>query len=157
SLLFGCGKATMTSEDLIEKTSVIVMVDHETILADETLWRITDKTKIRTQTGKRLTNEDLKAGDLISYVNDGHIGESYPSQGTLKKVTLFKDENSIKLSSAILSFLENQPLGDLVKFEMLSIDGNELTARIKIWDLEVDDQLLVQLNLETNKFTIVQE
>ena len=158
-LLFGCGKtsATMTAEKIIQEATVILMVDNQSILADETMWRLTDKTKIQTHTGTKTTIDDLKVGDLIGYENDGPIAESYPQQGTLKEITLFNDEYSLRVSSAITSFLENQPKGDLVEFEILSIDGNELTARMKVWDFEVDGRYLAQIDLETHEFTITEE
>jgi len=153
-LLFGCGKTAMTPETLIQDASVVVMADNQSILVDEVMWRVTDKTKIRTQTGEKITIDDLKAGDVISYENDGPVAESYPGQGTLKKLTLLNDEYSLAVSSAITSFLDNQPHGDLVKFEMLMIEDDELTAHMRVWDLEVPGHYLVQLNLETHKFII---
>ena len=53
-LLFGCGKTAMTPETLIQDASVIVMANNQTILVDEVMWRVTDKTKIRTQTGEKI-------------------------------------------------------------------------------------------------------
>ena len=157
-LLFGCGKtpAPITGENIIQEATVILMVDHQSILADETMWRLTD-TKIQTHTGTKSTINDLKVGDLIGYENEGPIAESYPQQGTLKEITLFDDEYSLRVSSAITSFLENQPKGDLVEFEILSIDGNELTARMKVWDFEVDGLYLAQIDLETHEFKITEE
>ena len=156
-LLVGCGKTAMTPKELVQEASIILTVDDQTMLVDETMWRVTDKTKIKTQSGTKIAFTDLKMGDLISYENDGPIAESYPGQGTLKKITLLNDESSLKLSSAITSFLENQPHGDLVRFEMLGIEGDELSAHIRVWDLEANGQYLVQLNIETNQFTIVEE
>ena len=78
-------------------------------------------------------------------------------QGTLKELTLFNDAYSLSVSSAISSFLENQPNGDLVEFEILTIDGNELTARMKVWNFEVDGRFIAKIDLETNKFTISEE
>ena len=157
-MLFGCGKTPtpMTAEKIIQEATVILTVDNQSILADETMWRLTD-TKIQTHTGTKTTINDLKVGDLIGYENDGPIAESYPQQGTLKEVTLFNDEYSLRVSSAITSFLENQPKGDLVEFEVLTIDGNELTARMKVWDFEVDGRFLAKINLETHEFTITEE
>ena len=157
-MLFGCGKtpALMTGEKIIQEATVVLMVDNQSILADETMWRLTD-TKIQTHTGTKTTVDDLKVGDLIGYENDGSIAESYPQQGTLKKLTLFNDEYSLRVSSAITSFLENQPKGDLVEFEILSIDGNALKARMKVWDFEVDGHYLAQIDLETHEFTLTEE
>ena len=72
-MLFGCGKTpgNMTPEKLIQEATVVLKVDNQSILADETMWRLTDKTKIQTHTGAKTTINDLKVGDLISYVNDG--------------------------------------------------------------------------------------
>ena len=128
-MLVGCGKtpAPMTADKIIQEATVILMVDNQSILADETVWRLTD-TKIQTHTGTKTTIDDLKVGDLIGYVNDGPIAESYPQQGSLKEITLFNDEYSLRVSSAITSFLENQPKGDLVEFEILSIDESELNG-----------------------------
>ena len=79
-MLFGCGKTpgNMTPEKLIQEATVVLKVDNQSILADETMWRLTDKTKIQTHTGAKTTIDDLKVGDLISYVNDGPVAESYP-------------------------------------------------------------------------------
>jgi len=156
-LLFGCGKTAMTPEELVLEASVVLTVDDQTMLVDETMWRVTDKTKIKTQSGAKIAFKDLKMGDLISYENDGPIAESYPGQGTLKSITLLDDAYSVKLSSAITSFLESQPHGDLVKFEVLGIGGDELNAQIRVWDLEANGHYQVQLNVETHKFTIVEE
>lgn len=157
-LLVGCGKTSgsMTAEKIIQESAVILMVDNQSILADETVWRLSD-TKIQTHTGTKTTIDDLKVGDLISYVNDGAIAESYPQQGSLKKITVLNDEYSLRVSSAITSFLENQPKGDLVKFEILSINESELNARMKVWDFEVDGRYLAQIDLETHEFTITEE
>jgi len=132
------------------------MVDNQSILADETVWRLTD-TKFQTNTHTKTTIDDLKIGDLIGYENDGPIAESYPQQGSLKKITVLNDEYSLRVSSAITSFLENQPKGDLVKFEILSINESELNARVKVWDFEVDGRYLAQIDLETHEFTITEE
>ncbi|WP_172370355.1 hypothetical protein [Sporosarcina jiandibaonis] len=158
-MLFGCGKtpSTMTGDKIIQETTVVLMVDKQSVLADATMWKLTDKTKIQSNTGAKTTIDDLKAGDIISYENEGPIAESYPQQGTLKEITLFNDDYSLKVSSAILAFLENQPYGNLVEFEILSVEGNELTARMKVWDFEVDGRFLTQIDLETNEFTISEE
>ncbi|QUW20547.1 DUF3221 domain-containing protein [Sporosarcina sp. Marseille-Q4063] len=158
-ILFGCGKTTenMTAEKLIQEASVVLMSENQSLLADATMWKLTDETKIQSHTGTKTTISDLKVGDLISYENEGPIAESYPQQGTLKEITLFNDDQAIKFSSAIASFLENQPHGDLVEFEILSIDGNELSARMKVWDFEIDGHYLAQINLETNEFKITKE
>jgi hypothetical protein len=158
-MISGCGQttATLTPEKLVQEASVVLTMENLSLLADATIWKLTDKTKIQSLTGAKTTIDDLKVGDLISYENDGSVAESYPQQGTLKEITLFDDEYSLKVSSAIASFLENQPNGDLVEFEVLSIEGNELTARMKVWDFEVDGQFIAQINLETYEFTITDE
>jgi hypothetical protein len=158
-MLSGCGQttATLTPEKLIQEVSVVLVLENQSLLADATMWKLTDKTKIQSLTGAKTAIEDLKVGDLISYGNDGHVAESYPQQGTLKEITLFNDAYSLRVSSAISAFLENQTKGDLVEFEILSIDGNELTARMKVWDFEVDGQFIAQIDLETNEFTITEE
>jgi hypothetical protein len=158
-MLSGCGQttATLTPEKLIQEASVVLVIENQSLLADATMWKLTDKTKIQSLTGAKTSIDDLKVGDLISYENDGSVAESYPQQGTLKEITLFDDEYSLKVSSAISSFLENQPKGDLVEFEILSIDGRELTARMKVWDFEVDGQFIAQIDLETYEFTITDE
>jgi hypothetical protein len=158
-ILSGCGQttATLTPEKLIQEASVVLVLENQSLLADATMWKLTDKTKIQSLTGAKTSIDDLKVGDLISYENEGPVAESYPQQGTLKEITFFDDEYSLKVSSAISSFLENQPKGDLVEFEILSIEGNELTARMKVWDFEVDGQFIAQLDLETYEFTITDE
>lgn len=157
-MLFGCGKTPtpMSAEKIIQEATVVLMVDNQSILADETMWRLTD-TKIQMHTGTKTTIDDLKVGDLIGYENVGPIAESYPQQGSLKEITLFNDDYSLRVSSAITSFLENQPKGDLVEFEILTIDGNALTARMRVWDFEVDGRFLAQIDLETNEFTLTEE
>jgi hypothetical protein len=94
-MLFGCKKtpAPMTGEKIIQEATVILKVDNQSILADETVWRLTD-TKIQTHTGTKTTVDDLSVGDLIGYENEGPVAESYPQQGTLKEITLFNDEYS---------------------------------------------------------------
>jgi hypothetical protein len=158
-MLSGCGQttATLTPEKLVQEASVVLTMENQSLLADATIWKLTDKTKIQSLTGAKTTIDDLKVGDLISFEHEGSVAESYPQQGTLKKITLFDDEYGLKVSSAITSFLENQPKGDLVEFEILSIDGNELTARMKVWDFEIDGRFLAQIDLETFEFTITEE
>jgi hypothetical protein len=102
-MLSGCGQttATLTPEKLIQEASVVLVIENQSLLADATMWKLTDKTKIQSLTGAKTSIDDLKVGDLISYENDGSVAESYPQQGTLKEITLFDDEYSLKVSSAI--------------------------------------------------------
>ena len=57
-MLFGCAQtsATLTPEKLIQEASVVLVVDNQSLLADATMWKITDKTKIQSHTGTKDDN-----------------------------------------------------------------------------------------------------
>lgn len=157
-VLAGCGKTdkNVTPENIIEKASVVLLANEQQLLADATMWTLTNNTKIRSYIGKKITAVDIQIGDLISYTSEGPIMESYPSQGTLKEVTVFNDDDSLKISSAISSFLANQPEGDVLEFELLSIEENTLLAEIKLWNLETDQKFSVEIDLEKYDYSMTE-
>lgn len=157
-VLVGCGKTdkNVTPDSILEEASVVLLANEQQLLADATMWTLTDKTKVRSRIGEKITVADIQAGDLISYKSEGPIMESYPMQGTLGEVTLFNDEISLKISSAISSFLANQTEGDIVEFALLSIEENTLSAEIKLWNLEADQRFLVNMNIDTNDFSLTE-
>lgn len=157
--LTACGNSTENEspEKVVEKASVVLMANNEELLADATIWTITHKTKFRASIGKVISAEDTKPGDLITYVSEGEIMESYPSQGTLKTVTVLNDEYSLNVSSAIFSFLEDQSEGDVLEFNIRSIEGTTLTAEMKLWDLEDDRTFIVEIDVDTKDYNLTED
>lgn len=101
--------------------------------------------------------EDTKVGDLITYFNEGDIMESYPSQGTLKTVTVLNDDYSVNVSSAISSFLDDQTEGDVLVFNILTIEGSILTAEMKLRDLDDDRSFIVEIDIDTKEYTLSED
>lgn len=157
--LVGCGNEveSITPEKIIEDTVVVVTANAQEILADSTLWTVTERTQFRAHIGKKVIAADIKAGDLLSIETDEPIMESYPLQGVASEVVLFNDEYSLKVSSAIVSFLENQSEGDVLEFVIRSINGTTLTAEMKLWDFEDDRTFIVEIDVETKDFSVVEE
>ena len=158
-VLAACGNpaANESPEKAIEKASVVLMINDEELLADSTMWTITHKTKFRASIGKVMSAEDTKVGDLITYFNEEDIMESSPSQGTLKTVTVLNDDYSLKVSSAISSFLEDQTEGDVLVFDIRSIQDATLTAEMKLRDLEDDRSFIVEIDIDTKEYTLVDD
>lgn len=156
--LAACGNPAENEspEKVIEKASVVLMINDEELLADTTIWTITYKTKFRASIGKVMSAEDTKVGDLITYFNEGDIMESYPSRGTLKTVTVLNDDYSLKVSSAISHFLEAQTEGDVLVFNILSIEDSILTAEMKLRDLEDDRSFTVEIDVDTKEYTLTE-
>lgn len=144
-------------EKEIEKSSVVLMINDEQLLADSTMWTVTYKTKFRASIGKVMTAEDTKVGDLITYFTEGDIEESYPSRGTLKTVTVLNNDYAIKVSSAISLFLENQPEGDLLVFNILSLENDLLTAELALRDLEDERTFIVEIDVNTKEYTLLEK
>ncbi|MCZ2259117.1 DUF3221 domain-containing protein [Sporosarcina sp. G11-34] len=153
-ILVGCGKtpSNATPEKLLADASVVLIASEQEILTDTTMWTITGQTIFHTNMSTKVSAADIKIGDLISYKSEDKILESYPAQGTVKEVFLFDDEYSLKVSAAITSFLENQPEGDLLAFDLLSLDDKKLTAEIKKWNFEDDQVYVAEIDLETHAF-----
>ena len=158
-VLAACGNSAVNEspEKVIEKASVVLMINDEALLADTTMWTITHKTKFRASIGKVMSAEDTKVGDLITYFSEGDIMNSYPSQGTLKTVTVLNDDYSLKVSSAISSFLGDQTEGDVLVFDIRSIEDAILTAEMKLWDLEDDRSFIVEINIDTKEYTLTED
>lgn len=156
--LVGCGQSseTMTPEKIIEDATVVITANEQEILADATIWTITEKTQFRSHISKKFGAADVSPGDLISIKSDGSIAESYPMQGTATVVTLFNDDESLKISSAISAFMENQTEGDVLEFNILSIEENMLTAEMKLWNLEDDRKFKVEIDVETNDYSVTE-
>ncbi len=158
-VLSACGNSTenVSPEKEIEKASVVLMINDEELLADSTIWTFTYKTKFRASIGKVMSAEDTKVGDLITYFIEGDIEESYPSRGNLKTVTVLNDDYAIKVSAAISSFLEKQTEGDLLVFNIISVENNLLTAEAALRDLEDDRTFIVEIDIDTKEFTMLED
>jgi len=158
TVLAACGNSAENEspEKVIEKASVVLMINDEELLADTTIWTITYKTKFRASIGKVMSAEDAKVGDLITYFSEGDVMESYPSRGTLKTVTVLNDDYSLHVSSAISHFLEDQTEGDVLVFNILSIEGSILTAEMKLRDLEDDRSFTVEIDVDTKEYTLTE-
>ena len=159
-ILVGCGTSSKTSsanktpEEILEKAHVVLSATSESMFLDTTVWTIDKKTKFSSHSGAKRSASDIKPGDLISYEDTGPIAESYPMQGTLRKVVQFDEPFSLRVSAALASFLTNQPEGDLLIFNLLSIDDEKVTAEMKKWDFEDDRMFTVVINLSTHEFEI---
>jgi len=158
TVLAACGNSAENEspEKVIEKASVVLMINDEELLADTTIWTITYKTKFRASIGKVMSAEDAKVGDLITYFSEGDVMESYPSRGTLKSVTVLNDDYSLQVSSAIAHFIEDQTEGDLLVFDIHLIEDSILTAEIKLRDLEDNRTFTVEINVDTKEYTLTE-
>ena len=158
-VLTACGNSAENDspEKVIEKASVILMINDEELLADTTMFTFTHKTKFRASIGQVMSAEDTKVGDLITYFTEGDIKESYPSQGALKTVTVLNDDYSLKVSSAISHFLEDQNEGDVLVFNIISNEDSILTAEIKLRDVEDDRSFTVEINVDTKEYTLTED
>ena len=156
-VLSTCGRTTssVTPVSLMNEASVVLDKSDQTIFMETTMWKTGD-TSFRTKSGKKITARDIKPGDLVTYVNNGPVADSYPMQGSLDKVELFDDAFSLKVSAAIASFFQKQE-EPLLFFDLVSLDEHQLTAETKIWDFEDDRIFIVEINLDTKEFTMIEK
>lgn len=118
-----------SSKRSFANTSIVQSVSKNSIFVDGTYYTVTDSFQISSKSDTPIEMNDLKSGDLITYEDTGMIMESFPSKGFIKKIELYDDAVSKKLSKAIGHLLENQKTGDIISPRIQSFSEGILTLR----------------------------
>jgi len=144
-----------TFEDLKEHAHIVKSASESNVFVDFTSYGYTDKAKFHSISGTKIDSKDIRAGSLIDYEDTGVIAESYPSQGTIKSLTLYDDERSKRLEKGIAHLLSNQDTNAFIGYKLLSLEGDDLLIEFTdYFDAEVVYNATI--NLETLEYETTQ-
>lgn len=144
-----------TFEDLKEHAHIVKSASESNVFVDFTSYGYTDKAKLRSFSGTEIESKDIRAGSLIDYEDTGVIAESYPSQGTIKSLTLYDDERSKRFEKGIAHLLSNQDTNAFIGYKLISFDGDELIIEFTdYFDAEVVYN--ASINIETLEYETTQ-
>jgi hypothetical protein len=144
-----------TFEDLKEHAHIVKSASESNVFVDFTSYGYTDEAKLRSFSGAEIGSKDIRAGSLIDYEDTGVIAESYPSQGTIKSLTLYDDERSKRFEKGIAHLLSNQDTNAFIGYKLLAFDGDELIIEFTDY-LDADVVYNASINLETLEYKTTQ-
>lgn len=142
-------------EELKEHAHIVKSASESNVFVDFTSYEYTDDAKLRSFSGNEIESKDIRAGSLIDYVDTGVIAESYPSQGTIKSLTLYDDERSKRFEKGIAHLLSNQDSNAFIGYKLLTFDGDELIIEFTDY-LDADVVYNASINLETLDFEVAE-
>jgi len=144
-----------TFEELKEHAHIVKSASESNVFVDFTSYGYTDDAKLRSFSGTKVESKDIRAGSLIDYEDTGVIAESYPSQGTIKSLTLYDDERSKRFEKGIAHLLSNQDTNAFIGYKLLTFDGDELIIEFTDY-LDADVVYNASINLETLDFEVAE-
>ncbi len=144
-----------TFEDLKEHAHIVKSASESNVFVDFTSYGYTEKAKFRSISGTKIESKDIRAGSLIGYEDTGVIAESYPSQGTIKSLTLYDDERSKRFEKGIAHLLSNQDTNAFIGYKLLTFDGDELIIEFTDY-LDADVVYNASITLETLEFEVAE-
>ncbi|MFD2446720.1 hypothetical protein ACFSO7_22535 [Bacillus sp. CGMCC 1.16607] len=160
--LQGCGSSNtsisdrkITNSSIPENARIIQSVDEDRILVGATFYKISNQTKLKSTTGKRITTGDLKPGDIITLKDKGYVMESFPAQGGAVKITLHDDSRSTEISKGIRYILNNQQMGDIIDLHFHQLNGDQLTIRFYEWAIH-GKKYEATVNLKTMEMKVIE-
>ncbi|MFC6041129.1 hypothetical protein ACFPYN_17005 [Paenisporosarcina macmurdoensis] len=144
-----------TFEELKEHAHIVKSASESNVFVDFTSYGYTDDAKLRSFSGTEIESKDIRVGSLIDYEDTGVIAESYPSQGTIKSLTLYDDERSKRFEKGIAHLLSNQDTNAFIGYKLLNFDGDELIIEFTDY-LDADVVYNASINLETLEFEVAE-
>ena len=144
-----------TFEDLKEHAHIVKGASESNVFVDFTSYGYTDKAKFRSFSGAKIDSEDIRAGSLIDYEDTGVIAESYPSQGTIKSLTLYDDERSKRFEKGIAHLLSTQDTNAFIGYKLLALEGDELIIEFTDY-FNADVVYNASINIETLEYETTQ-
>jgi hypothetical protein len=142
-----------TFEDLKEHAHIVKSATESNVFVDHTSYGYSDKAKLRSTSGAKIEPKDIRAGSLIDYEDTGVIAESYPSQGTIKSLTLYDDERSKKLEKGIAHLLSNQDTNAFIGYKLISLENDELVVEFTDY-FNAEEVYNATINLDTLEFDV---
>ena len=144
-----------TFEELKEHAHIVKSASESNVFVDFTSYGYTDKAKLHSFSGTEIESKDIRAGSLIDYEDTGVIAESYPSQGTIKSLTLYDDERSKRFEKGIAHLLSNQDTNAFIGYRLLAFEGDELLIEFTDY-LNADVVYNASINIETLEYKTTQ-
>lgn len=142
-----------TFEDLKEHAHIVKSATDSNVFVDHTSYGYSDEAKLRSFSGTEIESKDIRAGSLIDYEDTGVIAETYPSQGTIKSLTLYDDERSKRFEKGIAHLLSNQDTNSFIGYKLLTFDGDELIIEFTDY-LDAEKVYNATINLDTLEFDV---
>lgn len=160
-LLGGCGTSENQNssieepsfEDIIEHAHIVQSSSENSVFVDSTRYTYQDNIKLHTNQGESIGPKNIKAGSLIEYEDTGEIMESYPMQGTIKKLILYDDDLSRQLEKGIGYFLKNHDMENYIQPQLVSLEGDELIIQFTDFN-NTNEKYTATINLETQEFIV---
>jgi hypothetical protein len=142
-------------EELKEHAHIVKSASESNVFVDSTSYGYTDNAKLRSFSGTEIESKDIRAGSLIDYEDTGVIAESYPSQGTIKSLTLYDDERSKRFEKGIAHLLSTQDTNAFIGYKLLNFDGDELIIEFTDY-LDANVVYNASIKLETLEFEVAE-
>lgn len=155
-LLSACSQASIQEpkfEDLKNHVHIVKSATDEGLFVNHTSYQYKENVKLRTKQGDKIEPSDIQAGSLIEYKDTGMVMESYPSQGTIKSVTLYDDQLSRKIEKGIAHFLTEDANNETIGYKLVALENDLLTIEFTDY-FDTEKVYSATINLESLEFEV---
>ncbi len=139
-----------------EHAHIVQYATESNVVVDFTSFDYTDMANLSSNLGDKIKPKDVREGSLIEYKDTGVILESYPKQGSIKKLTIFDDELSKRLEKGIAQILSKQEDNAFIGYKLLTLKDDELVIEFTEY-FNTNVVYNATINLETLEFEVTQD
>lgn len=155
-LLSACSQASIqepTFEDLKKHVHIVKSATDKGLFVNHTTYQYKENVKLRTKQGDKIEPSDIQAGSLIEYEDTGVVLESYPSQGTIKSVTLYDDQLSRKIEKGIAHFLTEDAINATIGYKLVALQNDLLIIEFTDYN-DTEKAYTATIDLETFEYEV---